>query len=89
VAQHLEREGLARTLPVEVPIELPPVGLISLSGRVRTPTTAQLVDCLREVAQGIAAQDARSRPREGRRVARSAPAPHSRATRQHSRGMEG
>jgi DNA-binding transcriptional LysR family regulator len=51
VAQDLERQGLARTLRVVVPIELPPVGLISLSGRVRTPTTEQLVDCLREVAK--------------------------------------
>jgi DNA-binding transcriptional LysR family regulator len=53
VAQHMEREGLARVLPVNVPIDLPPVGLISLAGRIRTPSTEQLVDCLRQVAKGI------------------------------------
>lgn len=51
VAQHLERQGLARVLPVDVPIELPPVGLMFLAGRTRTPSTSQLVDCLREVAK--------------------------------------
>jgi DNA-binding transcriptional LysR family regulator len=51
VAQHLEREGLVRVLRVKVPMELPPVGLISLAGRLRTPATDQLVDCLRHVAK--------------------------------------
>ncbi len=53
VAQHLEDEGLVRALPVDVPIELPPVGLISLAGRICTPSTEQLVDCLRQVAKSL------------------------------------
>jgi DNA-binding transcriptional LysR family regulator len=62
VAQHMEREKLARVLPVKVPIDLPPVGIISLAGRTRTPTTDQLVDCLRRVAKTIdgAKTDART-----------------------------
>jgi DNA-binding transcriptional LysR family regulator len=35
VARQLEREGLARTLSIAVPIELPPVGLITLRQRRR------------------------------------------------------
>ncbi len=53
VAKHFEGEGLVRVLPIKVPIELPPVGIISLPGRIRTPSTEQLVDCLREVAKGL------------------------------------
>jgi DNA-binding transcriptional LysR family regulator len=57
VAQALEREGLAVALPVAVPIELPPVGVITLAGRVLTPASEQMVACLRVVAQdtGLAA----------------------------------
>ncbi len=53
VAQHFEREGLLRMLPVKVPFELPPVGLISLAGRIRTPSSEQLVECLREAARSL------------------------------------
>jgi DNA-binding transcriptional LysR family regulator len=52
VAQHFAREGLLAILPVQVPIALPAVGIISLRGRARTPATALLVDCLREAARG-------------------------------------
>lgn len=50
VATHFEREELFATLPVRVPIELPPIGLITLRGRTATPATARLIDCLRQVA---------------------------------------
>jgi DNA-binding transcriptional LysR family regulator len=50
VAQHLEREKLARTLAVRVPIELPAVGMITMRGRMRTPATAQLIECLRRAS---------------------------------------
>jgi DNA-binding transcriptional LysR family regulator len=50
VAQHLEREKLARTLAVRVPIELPAVGIITMRGRMRTPATVQLIECLRHAA---------------------------------------
>jgi hypothetical protein len=36
-----------------VPVDLPPVGLITLRGQRVTPVTTQLVECLREVARGI------------------------------------
>jgi DNA-binding transcriptional LysR family regulator len=53
VAQHFEREKLVRVLPVKVPFELPSVGMISIAGRIRTPSTEQLVGCLRQVAQSL------------------------------------
>lgn len=53
MAQALEREGLA----VALPIELPPVGVITLAGKELAPAGAQMVACLRAVAQeaGLAA----------------------------------
>ncbi len=51
VARHFEREGLLKVLPVKVPIELPPVGLITLRGRAATPAAGQLMDCLRQAAR--------------------------------------
>lgn len=54
VGRHLEREGLAKRLALEVPIELPPVGLITLRGRLRTPAAERLIGCLREVAATLA-----------------------------------
>lgn len=50
VAAHYQREGLVTVLPIKVPIELPPVGLISLRGRLRTPAGEQMIDCLRQAA---------------------------------------
>jgi DNA-binding transcriptional LysR family regulator len=48
VAEHYRDQGLVRVLPVEVPIELPPVGLITLRGRLRTPAAEQFMACLRQ-----------------------------------------
>lgn len=50
VARHFETQGLWTVLPVAVPIELPPVGLITLRGRRRTPSTEQVMACLRQSA---------------------------------------
>jgi DNA-binding transcriptional LysR family regulator len=50
VAMHMQRQGLARVLPLKLPIELPPVGMITLRSRPPTPACAQLMDCLRKVA---------------------------------------
>ena len=50
VARHAAAEGLLAVLPVKVLIELPPVGLITMRGRLRTPSCLQLMDCLREAA---------------------------------------
>lgn len=52
VARHCQEEGLVKVLPLAVPIELPPVGMITMKGRLRTPATLQLMGCLREVAAG-------------------------------------
>jgi DNA-binding transcriptional LysR family regulator len=51
VGRHLEGEGLAKVLKLKVPIELPPVGMITLRGRLRTPPTDQLMSCLRRQTQ--------------------------------------
>lgn len=51
VARFLEREGLATTLRVKVPIDLPPVGIITLRSRIRTPACALMIDCLRQAAR--------------------------------------
>lgn len=51
VARYLQAEGLARTLPLKVPIDLPPVGLIVLRGRARTTATTQLIEALRAAAR--------------------------------------
>ena len=50
VARHFEREGLLATLPIRLPIDLPSIGIITLRARGPTPTTARLIDCLRQVA---------------------------------------
>lgn len=51
VARYLETEGLAKALPLAVPIELPPVGLIMLRGGLRTPAAEELLGMLRQVAR--------------------------------------
>ena len=38
------------TLPIRLPIDLPSIGIITLRARGPTPTTARLIDCLRQVA---------------------------------------
>lgn len=50
VAEHCQAQGLARILPVKVPIELPPVGVMRLRGRLRTPAAEQFMQCLRQAA---------------------------------------
>jgi DNA-binding transcriptional LysR family regulator len=77
VAEHLAREDLVDVLDVQVPIELPPVGIITLRGRRRTPATTQLVECLRVAAKE---QD------EARAAARATVASRSPAQRSPQRG---
>ncbi|MBP6817196.1 MAG: LysR family transcriptional regulator [Burkholderiaceae bacterium] len=50
VARHFERERLVRVLPVRVPVELPPVGIITMRGRRNSPSADRLIECLRAVA---------------------------------------
>ena len=40
-----------------MPIELPPVGLITLRGQPPTPTTGLLLECLRAVAATLRTGD--------------------------------
>ncbi|KAB2896937.1 MAG: LysR family transcriptional regulator [Burkholderiaceae bacterium] len=50
VARHFEQQCMLAVLKLGVPVELPPVGLITLRGQRVTPVTGLLVECLREVA---------------------------------------
>lgn len=61
VARYLAREGLAKALPIDVPIELPPVGLLTLRNRRATPAAEQFMACCRDVA---AAQPPRAASRK-------------------------
>ena len=47
VAQDLE----AKQLAIAIPFALPPVGLISMRARLHTPSSLQLIDCLRHQAR--------------------------------------
>lgn len=68
VARHFEAAGLVQVLALEVPVEVPPAGLITLRERPVTPVTQQLIDCLRKVASGHKGAIAAAPP--GRRPAR-------------------
>lgn len=50
VGLHFQRQGLLKVLALKVPIDIPPVGIITMRGRRATPSTEQLVDCLRRAA---------------------------------------
>ncbi|MDP9994510.1 DNA-binding transcriptional LysR family regulator [Variovorax boronicumulans] len=50
VAEHFSRQGMLCILKIKVPIELPPVGIITLRGRAKTLASQMLMDCLRETA---------------------------------------
>lgn len=59
VALHLEREGLAKRLNLAVPIELPPVGIITLRGGLHTPPAQRLREALRQEAAQLALKSGR------------------------------
>ncbi|MFP5474762.1 MAG: LysR family transcriptional regulator, partial [Gammaproteobacteria bacterium] len=46
VARRFEAEGF-HAIALPVPIELPPVGVITMRGRRRPPAAVQLLECLR------------------------------------------
>lgn len=50
VAQHFAAQGGLRILDLPVPMDLPPVGIMTLAGRPRTPASQLLLDCLRNTA---------------------------------------
>ena len=47
VGLHYQKEGSLRVLALEVPIELPPIGLITVRGRRLTSSSEQMMSCLR------------------------------------------
>ena len=53
VGRHFQKQGMLDILPIDVPIELPPIGLITVRGRRLTPSSEQLMACLRLTAQSI------------------------------------
>lgn len=53
VAQHFERGGVLKILPLPVRVELPPVGMMTMRGRAATATTGQLMACLRSSAKRV------------------------------------
>lgn len=57
VARHHAALGTLAVLDLAVPIELPPVGLITLRGQPPAPTTGLLLECLRAVAATLRAGD--------------------------------
>jgi DNA-binding transcriptional LysR family regulator len=55
VGMHFQKEGLLKVLPITVPIELPPIGMIVVRERRLTPSTEQLMTCLRTTAEAVKA----------------------------------
>ncbi|WP_454766078.1 LysR substrate-binding domain-containing protein [Cupriavidus campinensis] len=53
VGRQLEAEGRFHVLPLDVEVDLPPVGLIRLRERRQAPSVDQLIDSLRAEAQAI------------------------------------
>jgi DNA-binding transcriptional LysR family regulator len=53
VGLHCEQLGQFKVLSLKVPVDLPPIGLITVRGRGLTSTSEQLMDCLRQSAKLI------------------------------------
>lgn len=49
-AQHFSKQGLVEILPIELHIELPPIGIITLRERSKTASTKELVEHLQYIA---------------------------------------
>ncbi|MEN4922139.1 LysR substrate-binding domain-containing protein [Achromobacter spanius] len=54
-ARRFERQGLCRILDVPLPLELPPVGIMTLRGAGLPAASLQLIECLRAAAAAQAA----------------------------------
>jgi len=52
VAHHLQALGLVRVLPVALPMELPPIGVMTLAGKLQGTAALKLVEGLRGAAAG-------------------------------------
>ncbi|CAG9172646.1 LysR substrate-binding domain-containing protein [Cupriavidus respiraculi] len=68
VGRHFAREGMFEVLALDVPLSLPPLGIITLRGRHLTASAEQLIECLRaasaEVVAGRPRLAARKAPRK-------------------------
>jgi DNA-binding transcriptional LysR family regulator len=53
VSRHFEGEGIVRVLPLRIALPLPPVGLITARNRRVSPSTARLIELLRQVARAF------------------------------------
>lgn len=53
VGLHFQNEGWLTVLPIELDLELPAIGLITVRGRHLTPSSEQLMACLRLTAQSM------------------------------------
>ena len=51
VGKYFEHKGLFKILPIELAMDLPPVGLITLRAQKVSQSTLKLMDCLRSVAK--------------------------------------
>ena len=51
VARHFERLGVVRSLHMKVPVDLPPVGMITLRDQRLTTTTLEFMQCVRKAAK--------------------------------------
>jgi DNA-binding transcriptional LysR family regulator len=51
VSRHFEHEAMVKVLSIKVPVDLPAVGLITLRSRRATPSSDQLIECLRRAAR--------------------------------------
>ncbi len=51
VARHFEKLGVVRALRITVPVDLPPVGMITSRGQQLTATTLEFMKCVRKVAK--------------------------------------
>ena len=58
VAHYLQRAGIGYALPMDVPIELPPVGIIMLRNGLKAPVARTLIDALHAQAREIRNQAA-------------------------------
>ena len=68
VAERCQQQGLLHILPVGLRIDLPPVGIITLHGRPRSPTVEQMLRALRDTA--LAFNEARAAAETGRAARR-------------------
>jgi len=71
VGRQMHAEGRFHVLAMDVEVELPPVGLITLRERRLPPSVTELAACLRETAQDIVQSSAKNVPTRRRKTSTS------------------